>query len=154
MKKLLVFFVLFFLISGALFAQVRAGRQAWVSVKQAPVKVSTWFFAGTRGNLAVGAEVSVLQINGDWAEIRADTMTGWTRLGNLSHRQIVGEGSSATAREVALAGKGFDREVEGAYKASGNLNYDGVDWMEGQTVSQGALFEFMEEGRLITGGPQ
>ena len=153
MKKMFVFLVLFFLFSGALFAQIRSGAPAWISVRQAPVKASTWFFAGTRGNLAVGAEVSVLQVSGDWAEIRSNSpsLTGWTRVGNLSPRVIVGEGTSASAREVALAGKGFNQEVEGVYKTEGNLNYDGVDWMERITVPQDVLLRFMEEGRLNTG---
>jgi len=157
MKKVFVFVVLFSMISGALFAQVAAGRQAWVSVKEAALKASTWFFAGTRGTLQMGSEVTVLRINGSWAEVRSaanQSLSGWTAVGNLSHRLIVAEGTTATAREVALAGKGFDRDVENAYKAEGNLNYDDVDRMEAITVSMEELLSFMTEGRLNTGEQQ
>jgi len=154
MKKLFVCFILFSLVSTALFAQVRSGNPAWVSVRTAPVKTSTWFFAGTRGNLQMGDQVSVLQINGNWAEVRStanQSLTGWVSVGNLSHRLVVAEGSSVTASEVALAGKGFNKEVEAAYQSEGNLNYADVDRMESITVSQDDLLAFITEGRLSTG---
>jgi len=157
MKKLTALFVLFLLVSSALFAQVTAGRPAWVSVRSTPVRSSTWFFASTRGNLDMGDEVAVLRINGNWAEVRATanpSLTGWAAIGNLSHRVIVAEGTTATAREVALAGKGFDRDVEAAYRAGTNLNFADVDRMEAVRVSHAELFRFMTEGRLNTGDSQ
>jgi len=152
MKKLFVCFVLFFLFSGVLFAQIRSGRPAWVSVRSAPVKASTWFFANIEGNLQAGTEVTVLRVNRNWVEIQSETpaLSGWTMIGNLSPRLIVGEGLTATAREVALAAKGFDLEVEAEFRAETDLNYDGVNWMERIMVSQEALLRFMEEGRLNT----
>ena len=157
MKKLFMLFALTLLVSGTLFAQVAAGRPAWVSVREAAVKSGTWFFSGTRGTLQMGAEVTVLRINGSWAEVQStanQSLSGWTSTGNLSHRLIVAEGTTATAREVALAGKGFDRDVENVYRAEGNLNYDDVDRMEAITVSMEELLAFMTEGRLNTGEPQ
>ena len=157
MKKLLALFALIMLVSGALFAQVRSGNPAWVAVRQAPVRSSTWFFASTRGNLSMGDQVTVLQISGNWAELRSSatpSLSGWTQIGNLSHRLIVAEGTSATAREVALAGKGFDRDVENAYRAGGDLNFADVDRMENIRVSQEELFRFLTDGRLNTGEPR
>jgi hypothetical protein len=156
-KKLFALFTLALFVSGALFAQIRSGSPAWVSVRQAAVKSSTWFFAGTRGNLSMGDQVSVLQISGNWAEIRSTAtppLSGWTAIGNLSNRLIVAEGTTASAREVALAGKGFDRDVENVYRASGDFNFEDVDRMERLTVSQEELFRFLTDGRLNTGEPQ
>jgi len=157
MKKLFTLFALALLVSGALFAQVRSGSPAWVAVRQADIRSSTWFFASSRGNLSMGDHVTVLQINGNWAEVRSTatpSLTGWTSIGNLSPRLIVAEGTTATAREVALAGKGFDRDVENVYRAGGDLNFDDVDRMEAITISQDELFRFLTEGRLNTGEPQ
>ena len=153
MRKLFGGFILFFLVSACLFAQINPGKSAWVSVKAAPIKASTWFFAGTRGNLQLGAEVSVLQVNGDWAEVRSisPSLTGWTRVSNLSSRLVAGTGTSASASEVALAGKGFSREVEDVYKSGGKVNYAEVDRMETFVVSTEELLAFMTEGRLTTG---
>jgi hypothetical protein len=72
-------------------------------------------------------------------------------LSSLSARQIVTSGTGASANEVALAGKGFNKEVENAYKAGGSLNYADVDKTEAITVSPEELLKFVTEGRLITG---
>ena len=154
MKRLLVFFILILLVSGALFAQISRGGTACVSSKTAPVKSSTWFFAGTRGTLQMGNQVSVLQVNGNWAEIRSvsnSSLTGWVAVSNLSARQIVSSGTGASASEIALAGKGFNQEIENAYKTEGSLNYAGVDNTEAITVIQDELLKFITEGHLVTG---
>lgn len=154
MKKVFSLLVLALLVSGAVSAQISRGGTAWVSAKSAALKSSTWFFASTRGNLQMGSQVSVLQVKGNWAEVRAaanSSLSGWTQAGNLSSRRIVSSGTGASASEVALAGKGFNQEVEDAYKAGGSLNYAGVDKTEAIAVSQDELYQFVTEGRLLTG---
>jgi hypothetical protein len=80
------------------------------------------------------------------------SLTGWTASANLSARQIVpGNTATVSARETALAGKGFNQEVEDSYKKQGNLNYADVDRTEAITVSEANLKRFLEEGRLSTG---
>jgi hypothetical protein len=154
MKRLLVLFVLALLVSGALFAQIKSGSAAWVSAKKVDIKSSTGFFASTKGSLELGAEVLVLQVNGKWAEVRSaanTSLSGWMAASNLSARKIVSSGTTASASEVALAAKGFNQEVEDAYKTSGALNYADVDKTEAITVSQDDLLKFVTEGRLNTG---
>ena len=154
MKKLCVLFAFTLMASLSLSAQISRGGTAWVSVKSTALKSSTWFFAGTKGTLDLGAQVTVLQVNGNNAEVRSDTNTalsGWTSVSNLSARRIVSSGSSASASEVALAGKGFNQEVEDAYKTGGSLNYADVDRTEALRVSQEELFQFVTDGHLFTG---
>lgn len=154
MKKFWGVFIFALFVSGALSAQISGGGTAWVSSRSAAVKSSTWFFAGTRGTLPMGSQVSVVQVKGNWAEIRASgasSLNGWTQVGNLSSRRIVASGSGVSASEVALAGKGFNQEVENAYKAGGDLNYADVDKTEAIAVSQDELYQFVTEGRLVTG---
>jgi len=154
MKRLLVLLVLALLVSGALFAQIKSGSAAWVSAKKADIKSSTGFFASTRGSLTLGAEVSVLQVDGKWAEVRSAanaSLSGWIAVSNLSARRIVASGTTASATEVALAAKGFNQEVENAYKTKGELNYADVDRTEAITVSRDDLYKFVTEGRLNTG---
>jgi len=154
MRKFLFLLMLILLVSVALSAQVKKGGTAWVSSKTADLKSSTWFFAGTTGTLQMGDQVTVLQIDGNWAEVRSSSnssLSGWTALSNLSARQIVASGGSATASEVALAGKGFNQEIENSYKTQGSYNYADVDKTEAITVSQDELYAFITEGRLVTG---
>jgi len=154
MKKLSIVAILFLLAAGVLFAQVSKGGTAWVSSKTASLKSSTGFFGNTTGNLQMGDKVTVLQVNGNWAEVRSaanTSVSGWTAVSNLSARQIVSSGTGASASEIALAGKGFNQEVENAYKTKGDLDYADVDKTEAIKVSQDELYAFVTEGRLVTG---
>ena len=155
MKKLFVFFALILLVSGGLFAQqISTGGTAWISSKTADLKSSTGFFAGKVGTLQMGDQITVLQISGSKIQVRSATnssLSGWVASSSLSTRRIVAAGSSATATEVALAGKGFSQEVEDVYKTEGNLNYADVDRTEAITISQDELYNFVVEGRLNTG---
>ena len=154
MKKLFILLMFTLLIPCALFAQISKGGTAWVSAKTAALKSSTWFFASTRGTLEMSAQVTVLQVNGNWAEVRSAanaSLSGWTAVSNLSAKRIVASGTGASASEVGLAGKGFNQEVESAYKTKGDLNYADVDKTEAIKVSQDELYKFVTEGHLVTG---
>ena len=154
MRKFLILSGLVLLACGTLFAQISKGGTAWVSAKNAALKSSTWFFASTTGTLDMGAQVTVLQVDGNWAQVSSATNTslsGWTAVSNLSAKKIVASGTGASASEVALAGKGFNQEVENAYKASGDLDYTDVDKTEAIKVSQDDLYKFVTDGHLNTG---
>ena len=155
MKKLMIVFSLVLFVTGLVSAQVSRGGTLYVAVKTVTLKSSTGFFAGNRGTLNYGDRVTVLQVSGRYVEVRSatnSTLTGWTASANLTTRQVVsGNTSTASAREVALAGKGFNQDVENSYRAQGNLNYADVDRVEAITVSEAALRQFLEGGRLSTG---
>ena len=154
MKKLMVFCALSMLVLGSLSAQISKGGTAWISSKSADLKSSTWFFAGKRGTLVLGDQVTILQVNGNNAEVQSaanSALSGWTSVSNLSARRIVASGASASASEVALAGKGFTQEVEDAYKTNGNLNFADVDRTEAIIIPLDDLYQFVSEGHLVTG---
>jgi len=155
MKKLTLFFCLALFVTGLVSAQISRGGTLYVAVRTVALKSSTGFFASNRGTLNYGDRVTVLQVSGRYVEVRSatnSTLTGWTASANLTTRQVVsGNTSTASAREVALAGKGFNQDVENSYRAQGNLNYADVDRVEAITVSEAALRQFLEGGRLSTG---
>jgi hypothetical protein len=157
-KKLIIAITLALFVTGFTMAQVARGGTLYAAAKTVPLKSSTWFFAGTKGTLNYGDRVTVLQVNGKWVEVRSvanPSLTGWTQSANMSAKQIVsGNTSTATAQELALAGKGFNQEVENTYKTKGNLNYADVDKTEAITVSEAELQRFLEEGRLSMGEQQ
>jgi hypothetical protein len=158
MKKLTIVFCMALFITGLVSAQVSRGGTLYVSIRTVTLKSSTGFFAGNRGTLSYGDRVTVLQVSGRYVEVRSaanSSLTGWTASANLTTRQVVsGSTSTASAREVALAGKGFNQDVENAYRTQGNLNYADVDIVEGITVSETDLRQFLEEGRLSAGDNQ
>jgi len=137
-------------------AQVAAGGTLYVAIKTVTLKSSTGFFATNRGTLNYGDRVTVIRVSGRYVEVRSATnasITGWTPSANLSVRQVVsGTTSTATASEVALAGKGFNQEVETSYRTQNtNLNYAAVDAVERITFNEADLRRFLEEGRLAMG---
>jgi hypothetical protein len=156
MRKIIVVFCLCVCAAAVLPAQARKGGTMYAAAKNIELKSDTGFFASARGRLEYGAAVTVLQIDGKWAEVRStavSSISGWTAVANLSAKRIIptGGSSGATASEVALAGKGFNQEIENAYKAGGRLNYADVDRTEAQKVSRQELYDFIVEGRLFQG---
>jgi uncharacterized protein YgiM (DUF1202 family) len=156
MKKILLVLCLVLIVTGLATAQVRAGGTLYVSVRTLDLKSGTGFFASNRGRLNYGDRVTVIRVDGRFVEVRSaanSSITGWTPSSNLSARQVVaGTTSTATAREVALAGKGFNQEVEQSFRNENrNLNYADVDRVEAITVDMNQLRRFLEEGRLAMG---
>jgi len=156
MKKILIVFCLTMAIAGIAAAQVARGGTLYVSVRDLELKASTGWFARTTGTIQYGDQVTVIEVNGRFVNVRSmvnQSITGWTASANFSTRQVVsGTTSTATAREVALAGKGFNAEVENSYRNQhGALNYDAVDRAEAVRVNDDELRRFLEEGRLSMG---
>jgi uncharacterized protein YgiM (DUF1202 family) len=141
------------LLASAAAAQIKEGQTAYVTAKSLPVKSGTGFFARTLGTLKYGDAVTVVRVNGKWAEIRSSVqINGWAAQANLSSKRVTASGgSSASSREVAMAGKGFNEEVENAYKGSRAVNYGAVDAMESNVVGDDELLAFITEGRLSMG---
>jgi uncharacterized protein YgiM (DUF1202 family) len=157
MKRLLTVLGLMAVLTGTVFAQMSRGGTVYVNVKTLQLKTGTGFFAGKSGSpLAYGDQVTVLQVNGKWVEVRYSGRTsfaGWTNSSNLTTKRIVATGGTggASAKEVAMAGKGFNEEVENAYKSKGNLNYADIDATEAISIPESELYSFITEGRLVLG---
>ena len=155
MKRLIITIGLVLFICGLAAAQVSRGGTLYVATKTVELKASTGVFARTNATLNYGDRVTVLSVDGKWVEVRSvssPSLTGWTASANMTAKQVVaGSTTTATASEVALAGKGFNQEVEESYKKSGNFNYADVDRTEAISVNLAELFRFLEEGRLSMG---
>ena len=63
---------------------------------------------------------------------------------------------AATSDELALAGKGFNKQVEEQFSSDNpDADYAWIDWMEQVVVSQDEMRRFQEEGGLSPkGGPR
>jgi hypothetical protein len=152
MKKylILIVFAAFTVLSAG--AQFARGNTVYVAVKSAELKSSTGFFTGTLGTLAQGAAVTVLQVKDKWVEVRvSSSVTGWIAGASLTSRRISASGRSASAGELALAGKGFSAEIERIYRQDGDLDYSRIDAMEGVHISPEEVQSFLIEGRLSLG---
>jgi uncharacterized protein YgiM (DUF1202 family) len=152
-KRIVILACMTVLLASAAAAQFKAGQTAYVTAKSLPVKSGTGFFARTLGTLKYGDPVTVVRVNGKWAEIRSSVqINGWAAQANLSAKRVTASGgSAASSKEVAMAGKGFNEEVENAYKSGHAVNYGAVDAVESNEVSDEELLAFIGEGRLSMG---
>ncbi|MDR3334049.1 MAG: M48 family metalloprotease [Treponema sp.] len=142
------------IIGGA--AAQSGGRIMYVAVKTLALKSSTDFFARDQGTLSYGDQVTVLQQEGKWVEVQStaqSTVNGWTVSTSVTAKRITSSGgsTSASATEIALAGKGFNATLENTYQAKGHLNYADVEVVESLWVSREDLYDFIIEGHLAQG---
>jgi len=151
MKKSLIVVCLVFFIAGFAAAQVGPNATLYVSVKSIDLKSST----GKKSTLSYGDKVTVTQVKDKSVEVKSDadpSLIGWAPLASFTTRKIVvASASTTTAKEVALAGKGFNQDIENTYSSQGQVNFDDVDKIETITADETALMRFIQEGHLSAG---
>jgi len=175
MKKILVFLSLSLLVIGLASAQAKAAQPAdaqsadaqpaaekikgkilYVAVKSAVLKDGVGAFAANKGTLSYGAKVVQVKVDGNYTEVKSvddPTLTGWVTTASLTSKQIVAgtAASTTTAKEVALAGKGFSQEAEKTLSQKKELNYPDVDRVEAIKVREKDIESFLKEGELKMG---
>ena len=127
-----------------------------VNVKETQVRASPSFLGKVLGTLAYGDRVQVAEAQKGWAKVSAPTkgLAGWVSESALTAKKVVlisGAGDadkSASSGEVALAGKGFNSQVEGENRKDASYDYADVDRMEAIVVSPDAVAAFVGSGRL------
>ena len=132
-----------------------------VKVQTTYLRKEPKFYASTVVVLRAGEVVEKISASSGWYQVRTSKgNVGWL------HSSAVQTGkfdlaatdkslaTKATADEIALAGKGFNQQVEESYKAKhSEANFEAVDRMLKVKISQSALLKFLKEGRLgIYGG--
>ena len=156
MKKILC--VLFALVlTGFVFAA--PGDTMYVSVKKTELKSGASSFDKTVASAAYGEELKVVQMKSKWIEVEKvsnPSVKGWVSSSSVTSKKIVASTSkgkvSASADEIALAGKGFSAQVESEYRSSNaKLNYASVDNMEQFVIKPASLQEFIVDGNLNGG---
>jgi SH3-like domain-containing protein len=158
--KLIPVAVALLLMAGLAYAQ--STKQMSVTVRETQVRATPSYMGKILAVLAYGDRVDVLADQNGWARVREASGEGWVHLSALTTKQIVLQsgsqdvGTGASSGEVALAGKGFNQEVEAKYKQDNNLDYAWVDRMSGYMVTPEQVLAFLQEGDLNTemGGAQ
>lgn len=98
------------------------------------------------------SSVELLEQRGPWRLVKFRQQQGWMHISALvapSVKLKAGQtlNDRISSKEVSLAGKGFNKEVENKYKQShSNLNFAAVDKMEQLTVTPSELEKFAVEG--------
>ena len=99
--------------------------------------------------------LEVLSQEGDWLQVRFNGIEGCIHKSAVEQQKItlsdlnLGRKSSTTEDEVALAGKGFNPEVEEAYQGENpELSFETVDRIESYSLTEGKQIAFIEGGEL------
>jgi uncharacterized protein YgiM (DUF1202 family) len=154
-------FVVALLLAAAM-GFTQASKQMSVTVKETQVRATPSYMGKILAVLVYGDRVSVLAEQNGWARVSLKSGEGWVNLSALTTKKVVLQSGSqnvstgASSGEVALAGKGFNQEVENQYKQEKNLDYTWVDRMGSFTATPEQVLAFLQQGALNTalGGAQ
>ena len=147
-------YVLTVMIVLAAIVSLGAADTMSIQVDSAQLRGRPSFVGPVAAELSYGDLVDVLDESRGWMQVRtSEGTTGWIQGSALTDKKIrLSSGgnvsSGASSDEVALAGKGFNAEVEQEYKSETDLDFTWVDEMEGWEVSTDELVIFLEEGEL------
>ena len=132
-----------------------AAKEMSVQVRDGQLRNRASFLGTVVGTVAYGDRVTVNQTQAGWCEVSLAGKTGWIHESALTPKRVVLSAGANDARtgasgqEVALAGKGFSKEVEAAYKKENqNIDYTWVDWMGQQKIPTEQLVQFLKQGDL------
>ena len=138
-----------------------AGKKS-VQVRKGQMRQQPSFLAQVIKDLAYGERVEVISKNPPWFEIKDATgSTGWMHTSALTSKRIKlrrdnkSGKSQATSDEIALAGKGFTKEMESEINTSNPaLDYLWVNHMEQIVISTSEIEQFLRQGgiQLTQGG--
>lgn len=135
-------------------------RSMQVQVRETQLRATPSFLGKIITTSAYGDQVDVRETRDAWSQVTlADGQTGWMHTSALTTKTIrlqVGETAAATAAssdELALAGKGFNSDVEAEFKRRNReIDFKWVDRMEKMDVSAEEMRTFLGRGGLTAAG--
>jgi hypothetical protein len=130
-----------------------------IQIKDGRLRAAPSFLGQIVGSVRYGDRGRVLERRGAWTRIAVGTKTGWIHSSALTEKKIVLQAGAAdveraaTTDELALAGKGFNSQVEERFRADHpNLDFSWVDRMAAFRVSADEVRRFLQEGGLSPKG--
>lgn len=131
-----------------------------VQVKKCQLRNQPSFLGKIVNNLSYGDQVTVLEEKESWFNVQPPSEgAGWVHVSALSTKKIVlnpgsgGVASSTSSEEIALAGKGFNAQVEQEFKKqNSSVDFSWIDKMEHIAIPQKEIQAFLQQGELIGKG--
>lgn len=132
-----------------------------VQVREGQLRATPSFLGEIAATVPYGTRVAVMKRQGDWIRVGLPTgpQEGWIHSSALTEKRIqMAAGAddvsaAATGDELALAGKGFNRQVEQQFRAENpSMDFTWVDRMERWEMPAGELARFLREGDLVAEG--
>lgn len=127
-----------------------------VKVKTTAIRKEPKFTSATLATLKTGAPLDRLASKDGWFQVKTKAgVTGWVHSSAIDTKKFTLAAmdktmkTEATSGEVALASKGFNKQVEDAYKARNQAaDFAAVDRMEALKALAADIEAFLKRGRL------
>lgn len=127
-----------------------------VKVQSTSLRNSPKFYAPSVQPLNAGDKVEKIAVQNGWIQVKtAGGVVGWVHVSALEVPKFdlmatnKGLKTQASADEVALAGKGFNKQVEESYKAKHkDVSFAWVDKMLQIKIAAAQVEEFLKKGKL------
>ena len=132
-----------------------------VQVQDGQVRATPSFLGAVVVKLPYGASVEAQPAQNGWMQVQTSAgQQGWMSAASLTTKKIVmtagaGGASGASSDELALAGKGFNSDVEKEFKKQNpNINFAAVDRMAKIKIAPQEMQQFLAAGSIKppTGG--
>jgi len=157
-KKSWLFLLVVLLVQGLLLPAMAA--DPWrIVVQTSPLRQSPQVFGKIISTLGYGTPVDILAEQAGWLQVKVSGERGWVHRTAVARRAMTLNAGkkpvdvAASKSELSLAGKGFNQQVEKAYREkNAQLDYAWVDRMALLTVDEEQLRQFVVEGQLSGGG--
>lgn len=131
------------------------GRTMNVQVREGELRIRPSFLGAVVATVQYGDQVEVTANQGAWRRVRMAETEGWIHESALTRKQITWQAGvrelsgAATQDELALAGRGFNAQVEGQFRADNQrIDFRWVDAMEALRKSPFQIRRFLVEGGL------
>lgn len=129
---------------------------ASVITKENAIREYCKFFAPVKARIRYLDTLEILSSEGDWFRVKFKAVEGCIHRGAIEKKVVTGSGLPFSRKspglsesEAALAGKGFNPQVESSFKQKHpEMKYHLVDTIEKFTMSDRDLSQFMTTGGL------
>lgn len=136
--------------------QVSQAEELNVQVRTGKLRARPSFLGKIIATVSYGDMVTVLREQGEWVLARRPGgKQGWIHISALTDDEIeLSAGNRnvetvASSDELALAGKGFNSDVEAEFKTRNkDIDFTWVDWMEKIIVSPEQMEGFLKVGKV------
>lgn len=131
-----------------------------VKVQTTSLRKDPKFYAAAIAALKAGDSLEKLSSQGGWVQVKTSAgVVGWVHSSAVETKKfnLMSVGGTmktqASANEVALAGKGFNKQVEDSYKTKHmDADFAAVDRMLKIAVAPAEVEAFIKKGKLAGSG--
>ena len=129
-----------------------------IQIKKGVLRSSPSFMGKVVANVSYGDRVEAVENKNGWSKVKLESAdaAGWIHESALTHKKIIlsaGQtdvNQTATSDEIALAGKGFNEQVEREMKEKyPQLNYSVIDKMEKTVITDRQMKQFLTRGSVV-----